>query len=79
MLDAPSIDRVHGSVVFSTGGVDICNTKSANICDLIAPLGEKVKSNSDSSTDHATILSAKSGFLSTFFIGKSVFTTILWL
>ncbi|MCI59144.1 hypothetical protein A2U01_0080399, partial [Trifolium medium] len=40
MLDAPSTDRVHGSVVSSPGWVDISNTKSANICDLMAPLGE---------------------------------------
>ncbi|MCI53429.1 hypothetical protein A2U01_0074676, partial [Trifolium medium] len=54
-------------------------TKSANIWDLMAPLGEKVRSNSDRSTDHATILPAKSGFLRTFLIGKSVLTSTLWL
>ncbi|MCI56172.1 hypothetical protein A2U01_0077423, partial [Trifolium medium] len=74
MLDALSTERVQGCVVFSSGGVDTSNTKSANICDLMATLEEKVKSNSDNSTDHATILPAKSGFLSTFLIGKSVLT-----
>ncbi|MCI33457.1 hypothetical protein A2U01_0054674, partial [Trifolium medium] len=58
MLDAPSTDMVHGNVMSAPGGVDISNTKSTNICDLIAPLGEKVRSNLDSSTDHATILPA---------------------
>ncbi|MCI69605.1 hypothetical protein A2U01_0090868, partial [Trifolium medium] len=55
MLDAPSTDKVQGDALSSPGGVDISNTKSASICDLMAPLGTKVKSNSDNSTDHATI------------------------
>ncbi|MCI53556.1 hypothetical protein A2U01_0074803, partial [Trifolium medium] len=76
-LDAPSTDKVHGRVLSAPSGVDISKTKSASICDLMASLGEKTRSNSDNSTDHATIVPAKSGFLNTFFIGKSVLTTTL--
>ncbi|MCI44001.1 hypothetical protein A2U01_0065240, partial [Trifolium medium] len=79
MLDAPSTDKVQGNVVSFPSGLDISKTKYANIWDLMAPLGAKVKSNSDNYTDHATILPARSGFLSTFLIWKSVLTTILWL
>ncbi|PNX64607.1 hypothetical protein L195_g062199, partial [Trifolium pratense] len=68
-LEAPSTNRVQGEAFSVVGGVDISNTKSVSLCDLMAPLGEKVISNSDNSTDHATILPAKSGFLRTFLIG----------
>ncbi|KAK2429877.1 maturase K [Trifolium repens] len=69
MLEAPSTDRVQGCSLFSSAGVVSSSKKSASIYDLMAPLGEKVMSNSDNSTDHATIPPARSGFLNTFLIG----------
>ncbi|WJX19470.1 hypothetical protein P8452_09158 [Trifolium repens] len=68
-LEAPSTESVQGCSLLYSGGVVNSNRKSANICDLIAPLGEKVMSSSDSSTDQATILPAKSGFLRMFLMG----------
>ncbi|MCI67404.1 hypothetical protein A2U01_0088663, partial [Trifolium medium] len=41
MLDAPSTDKVQGNVVSFPGGLDISKMKSANIWDLMAPLGAK--------------------------------------
>ncbi|WJX94483.1 hypothetical protein P8452_75897 [Trifolium repens] len=69
MFEAPSTERVQGRLSSSSGGEVISRTKSASICDLILPLGEKVMSNSDNSIDRATIRPARSGFLSTCLMG----------
>ncbi|KAK2418557.1 hypothetical protein QL285_040743 [Trifolium repens] len=69
IFEAPSTDRVQGRLPSPSGGEVISRTKSASICDFMAPLGENVMSNSDNSIDQATIRPARSGFLRTCLMG----------
>ncbi|RDX95783.1 hypothetical protein CR513_21646, partial [Mucuna pruriens] len=77
-FEDPSIERYQSplSIVGGPSGVNSM-MKSANACAFTWPLRSNEMSNSDNWTLHATILPAKSGFLNSCRIGKSVRTIML--
>ncbi|MCI51782.1 hypothetical protein A2U01_0073026, partial [Trifolium medium] len=71
-LDEPSTDKIQLAVTKLPFSAVISAKKSAKACAFIAPCGLKMMSSSDNSTDHVTILPAKSGSSRTFHFSEQL-------